>query len=850
MSEKISLALKAGLLHDVGKVCIRATHERQRHSILGAEFIRSFLADTEADKQLLRCIKYHHGRELSGAGLDIDDLAYVIYEADNIAAGADRREAEGDLNDRGAKFDSDLCLENIFNVFSGDAEPSYFSLRELDAMKKENFPHGNKSIATQGQYASIMRYLEENFRMKSPISMEENELLRILEDTLIYVPSSTNTEEHADISLYDHMKMTGATAAVLMKYMKTLGITDYKEFCFTHNKENRNKDVFLMISGDFSGIQKFIYHIRSEGAMRMLRGRSFYLDIALENIVDELLNALHLSRANLIYCSGGHFYILADNTKETQDAVKDIAKKINQGLVKLFSGTLYLAIGCEPLCVNDLMAESDTVHHKKNIFRSVSEKVSMAKLSRYGPDILTELFDENSNVNRVDQGARECGICHISTDQLSSYKGNRPNAGTDIQACEVCNGLYDLGKALIDDKRSVFAVLSEKAEESDRAMPISACSGLCWLTAASPDDLKQWAEAGILKRIYNKNGSYTSSFMASRLWVADYAAKNEIGKVLDFNELAESSGDKTGKGIKRLGVLRADVDGLGAAFIAGFIHKENKNPEAYATLSRYAALSRSMALFFRKIIKGICKKELPEGIKPFYLFEDKDGEPRKIHVVYSGGDLFLVGAWDDLMGFAVDLKRVFSVYTNGKLTFSAGLGLYSSTYPISRMAEVTGELEELAKNSPGKNSIALFGSGTEYHRNEKNGGVAEKENAAVYTWDEFIEKVHGEKIKFLMEHMLLDGINGNSKRNDRIPAGKSLLYRLMNLLQGAAGDRMDLARFAYTLARLKPKEKELQPCYEKVRSRFYQWAVKEEERKELVTALQFIIYRMRDKEEA
>lgn len=317
MSGKISLALKAGLLHDVGKVCIRATHEKKRHSVLGADFIKTFLKDTEADEQLLRCIKNHHGRELSVAGLSADDLAYVIYEADNIAAGADRREVEGDLNDRGVKFDSDLCLENIFNVFSGDAEPSYFSLRELDAMKKENFPHGNKGIATQGQYASIMRYMEKNFRMKSPISMEENELLRILEDTLIYVPSSTNTEEHADVSLYDHMKMTGAIAAVLMKYMKTLKITDYKEFCFTHNKENRNKDIFLMISGDFSGIQKFIYHIRSEGAMRMLRGRSFYLDIALENIVDELLNALHLSRSNLIYCSGGHFYILADNTKET-----------------------------------------------------------------------------------------------------------------------------------------------------------------------------------------------------------------------------------------------------------------------------------------------------------------------------------------------------------------------------------------------------------------------------------------------------------------------------------------------------------------------------------------------------
>lgn len=42
MSEKISLALKAGLLHDVGKVCIRATHERQRHSILGADLLDPF----------------------------------------------------------------------------------------------------------------------------------------------------------------------------------------------------------------------------------------------------------------------------------------------------------------------------------------------------------------------------------------------------------------------------------------------------------------------------------------------------------------------------------------------------------------------------------------------------------------------------------------------------------------------------------------------------------------------------------------------------------------------------------------------------------------------------------------
>lgn len=129
MSGKISLALKAGLLHDVGKVCIRATHERQRHSILGAEFIRSFLADTEADKQLLRCIKYHHGRELSGAGLEIADWSGT-YSEDGITyrgfqrfcADWRRRQSfyQGSV-DKGANHSGELFEGENENTFSKSA---------------------------------------------------------------------------------------------------------------------------------------------------------------------------------------------------------------------------------------------------------------------------------------------------------------------------------------------------------------------------------------------------------------------------------------------------------------------------------------------------------------------------------------------------------------------------------------------------------------------------------------------------------------------------------------------------------------------------------------------------------
>ena len=62
---------------------------------------------------------------------------------------------------------------------------------------------------------------------------------------------------------------------------------------------------------DISGIQDFIYTIHSENAMKMLRSKSFYLEIMMEHIIDSLLERLNLSRANLIY-SGG---VTAEYTK-------------------------------------------------------------------------------------------------------------------------------------------------------------------------------------------------------------------------------------------------------------------------------------------------------------------------------------------------------------------------------------------------------------------------------------------------------------------------------------------------------------------------------------------------------
>lgn len=329
--------------------------------------------------------------------------------------------------------------------------------------------------------------------------------------------------------------------------------------------------------------------------------------------------------------------------------------------------------------------------------------------------------------------------------------------------------------------------------------------------------------------MYARNASATSSLIGTRLWVGDYAAK-EGGSTLDFGDLAKRSGGKEeDTGIDRLGVLRADVDWLGAVFAAGL-------PTQYATFSRYAALSRSLSMFFTKGIVDICEKKLPAGEKPFYLFGEKEGN-RLVHIVYSGGDdLFLVGAWDDLLELSVDLRKAFAAYTNGMLSFSAGLGLFSPTYPVIRMAEDSGALEDMAKKEPGKDSVALFGES--------------EADVPVFSWKELEKEVAGEKLHFLLQHMILTGINDTEAPQGRCPAGKSLLYRLLELLVKRP---FNLARFAYTLARLEPVGKtitaEEKANYEDIRKNLFQWGRSSgKERLEVETALRLVIYRMREKE--
>ena len=736
-----------------------------------------------------------------------DDCGWILDTAEQIAAGGSP--AATYKGDKPCAY-----LASVFNRFGAiDGAAEGFPVRSLTDTSEMLLPQplGELEGAEQGLRA-LYDTLAAHFERKVPMQMRIGELLRVLEETMSYVPSPAAE----DISLYDYARMTAAYAAALYRYGAAHDIRSAQAYV---QQNGGSRPAFILVSADISGIQPFIYAIPSRGALKSLRGRSFYLEILLENVADELLTACGISRSALLYTGGGHFYMLLPNTEDVQDILVRCHAAVNDWMLAHFGSNLYLAMAWTACTPNELAGQGT-----QEAFRRVSEKLAAEKLCRYSEEQLAALFAPESACNKTRDAARECAVCHTSATQLEPYP-----ADPRVEACGMCAHLFTFGERIL--KKNAFCV---SVERGAAALSLPGIGRTLYLTAEELDDLDRLPYT--LERIYTKNAVYMGDLPAAHLRLGDYSAR-ENDAVLEMETLARrSGGTEDSRGIPRIGVMRADVDNLGAAFLAGF-------PGEYATMTRTAALSQQLSLFFKHCINDICRGTFGT---PFSLFDREKKAARAVHIVYSGGDdIFLLGAWDDIVELAVDLRRAFIRFTGGKLRFSAGLGFFRDKCPVAEMARRTGDLESRAKDQrgadgrPQKDSVALFGAVTEGRSLADFG-----ERAQVYGWDTFIERVCGEKLAFLRAHCIFE----EEAKGERLSLGKSAVYRLLTLLE--QDGQIQLARFAYALARLAPPaQSPAQEAYRRVRTQLYEWYRNPAERRQLSTAFQLIIYGIREKGE-
>ena len=767
--ETVTKVAIGGLLHDIGKLLYRCGDGRS-HAESGYEFLRD--KSQLEDREVLQQIRYHHASAIKNATITSDSLAYITYVADNIASSADRRKADG----LGHGFSRDLPLESVFNRLNENDEHFCYRIGTLeDAVR---YPQKYEISYETDFYSRCVDRICDAVKGISFTETYVNSLSEILESCVSYVPSSTSREEVADISLYDHSKLTAALGSCIFLYLEENGEHNYKERLYHNSIEFYGEKAFLLYSVDISGIQDFIYTISSDKALKALRARSFYLDVIMEHLVDTILSNVDLSRTNCIYCGGGHAYLLLPNTQKARTQLELFEKQTNQWFLDWFGTSLYVAGGYAECSANDLKNEPEGSYAQ--MFRSISNSISSRKITRYTSQQIASL-----NHAHLTQTVRECSVCR-RTDRL----------GEDDK-CTICSGIERFSRAI--QTKSFFAVTTSTDDEWVLPLPVNA-----YLVPEDETGLRKRMreDAGYL-RCYCKNSYHTGLGLATHLWVGDY----ENGS--DFHELADGS-----EGIRRLAVLRADVDNLGQAFVHGFESK--KYGQRYVTLSRTATFSRQLTLFFKRHINDLLKNGS-------YFLGDDDSPERRVTVVYAGGDdLFVIGAWDDIIGFSIDLNESLYEFTQGTLTLSAGIGLYPEKYPVSAMARQTGELEEASKEHPGKNAVTLF------------------DRTDTFSWDEFVNGVLEEKFRLIQDFF-------QSMPN----YGKSFLYRLLELMR-ERGEKINLARFAYLLARMEPKDSddnERKELYKNFSRNMYQWMKNDEECRQAIAAITIYIYSIRERTE-
>jgi CRISPR-associated protein Csm1 len=209
------------------------------------------------------------------------DCVAVVKRAERLAAG--RRTGHSGRNP--AQLTSIFCyLEAEGQHVAHDAH-RYWPLKPL-AMEESVLFLGEKQdkAGLQTAYGDLWRQFShaamdlkqahEGHPESLPTYVES--LLLLLQRYTWCIPSA-----YSGVSVYDHSRVTAALAT-----------------CLGDLPDGGN--IALLVGGDISGVQDFIYPIVASRATSALRGRSFYLQLLTEAIARFVLRELDLPITNLI----------------------------------------------------------------------------------------------------------------------------------------------------------------------------------------------------------------------------------------------------------------------------------------------------------------------------------------------------------------------------------------------------------------------------------------------------------------------------------------------------------------------------------------------------------------------
>jgi len=719
-NKEYQTVILAALLHDIGKFMNRADRVNRKHPHFSADYVshgkfKKIVKEKWLDSELLKTlVQRHHEYYKMPADLKVQTitnqhkraLAYIVSRADSYSSRERLSEEPSELNFKKARLYSVLTRVDIGK---GDTVPRYYKLQRLSPEAVFPVPV-DKTVWESYDYNQLQSEFGKEFDKFAPISFDAlfNGYLSLFEEFLWCVPSDTR-DKYSDVSLYDHLSTTSAIAACSYQYHA--GNFDESKI------KDDTLDKFLLVAGDLSGIQKFIFEVGSTNPKKLskvLRGRSFYLSLLPEIASFKILRTLHLPITCRIMNAGGRFVLLLPNTEKSRHALLRLKKEIDAWFYERFLGKLTLNLVWD-VAISGKDFTSQTFAEK---YKALGAAVEEAKKNKFSTIIeggdaklrpsMQKAFDS------LQRDGKACEFCRIYPREIKKKR------------CRTCLDSATIGQRIVSKPYLYFYEEPHKGEITILGYSLAFASG-------PKENGNDWALLECLEEDNEENPGYIKRYISNyipmkqpgdiELCLKPTDKKSLCYHCLDQCELKKNKDENipsreeltdpfltfqcmaasavrsnSGKGVDHLAVIKADVDDLGFIFRHGL-------GDAFS-ISRYCGLSRMMNYFFVGCLKNILKNR---------------DDFRMAYTVYAGGDdLVLIAPWEAAIQLGGKIGADFKAYAgdNPNLTISMGINLMRPASPVKLAVEGAEGLLEKSKSHKShkennncyadKNSLTVF----------------------------------------------------------------------------------------------------------------------------------------------
>jgi CRISPR-associated protein Csm1 len=401
---------------------------------------------------------------------------------------------------------------------------------------------------------------------------------------------------------------------------------------------------YLLIAGDFFGIQKFIFEgLSSTNASKVLRAKSAYVQILVRLIAYRLCDILGIEHRYILSSVAGKFEILSP--VDDEKSLREFRERLDDFFVDRFFGLSGIGLTWISCRAEDFRDSARYRALRDEMAKAVeATKYHKFSMRERNPVLSYDMSLDNASLCRI------CNMRKITRDER----------------CSLCDDFVKLGERLTREDSIAFV-------REDASIEIFDGYGISFR--------EDHPYAMDIFDISKRRSDYY------RHWpLSSYVYKESSG-IADFKVLAQKASKETSdgkRGIEALAVLKADVDDMGR-----FI-RESDVTDSY---ENFTLFSQGLDAFFSEEVPRIMKENYPHT-----------------YTVFAGGDdLFLIGAWSEIVDLARDISDEFRSYVKERLTLSTGIILVKPSTPVSYLAQRSEVALEASKELDGKAAVTLFG---------------------------------------------------------------------------------------------------------------------------------------------